>query len=298
MSGRRRPRAPIGRDAVADAAGARGGRGASSRSGRSATAGGSKRGPVDDGGWVVAGRRAVLEAIRSGRATSVIVARGSKATPALREVLEAAAEKHVSVREDDRERLDTLASDHRGVVARIAAPVALGERELASFAFDGDALVVVLDGIEDPQNLGASARAAEAAGASMLVSRTRRAADVTEAAVRASAGALLHLPHARVANVTRALERLKDVGFTVAGLSEDAASSIYEEPGPRGRVAIVLGSEGTGMSRLVREACDVVVSLPMRGEVGSLNASTSLAAVLYAWVLPSRRRPSGPAAGT
>ena len=287
----------MSRDASDASARGRGGRGASSRSAASETVGGSDR-RAGNGGWVVAGRRAVLEAIRSGRATSVIVARGSKATPALREVLDAAAAKHVTVREDDRERLDALASDHRGVVARIAAPAALGERELASFAFDEDALVVVLDGIEDPQNLGASARAAEAAGASMLVSRTRRAADVTGAAVRASAGALLHLPHARVANVTRALERLKGVGFTVAGLSEDATSSIYEESAPEGRVAIVLGSEGTGMSRLVREACDVVVSLPMLGRVGSLNASTSLAAVLYAWVLASRRRPSRPAAGT
>jgi 23S rRNA (guanosine2251-2'-O)-methyltransferase len=216
----------------------------------------------------------------------------------LREILDAAAARHVTVREDDRERLDALATDHRGVVARISAPAALGERELASFAFEDDALVVVLDGIEDPHNLGAAARAAEAAGASMLVSRTRRAADVTEAAVRASAGALLHLPHARVANVTRALERLKVVGFTVAGLSEDADASIYEESPPEGRVAIVLGSEGTGMSRLVREACDVVVGLPMLGEVRSLNASTSLAAVLYAWVLASRRRPSGPATGS
>jgi 23S rRNA (guanosine2251-2'-O)-methyltransferase len=297
MSGRRRSRAPVSGKVGADAARGRGG-GRGSRSGGSQTAGGSKRGGGDEGGWVVAGRRAVLEAIRSGRATSVIVARGSTTTPALREVLDTAAARHVSVREEDRERLDALATDHRGVVARIAAPAVLGERELASYAFDGEALVVVLDGIEDPQNLGASARAAEAAGASMLVSRTRRAADVTEAAVRASAGALLHLPHARVANVTRALERLKDVGFTVAGLGEEAVSSIYDEVAPQGRVAIVLGSEGTGMSRLVREACDVVVSLPMRGEVGSLNASTSLAAVLYAWVLPSRRRPSGPAAGT
>ena len=249
-------------------------------------------------GLVVAGRRAVLEAIRAGRATSVLVARGSKATPALREVLDAAASSDIPVREEDRERLDALAEDHRGVVARVSPPPAFGERELASYAFAQDALVVVLDGIEDPHNLGAAARAAEAAGASMLVSRTRRAADVTDAAVRASAGALLHLPHARVANVSRALERLKDVGFTVAGLAEDAPASVYEEVAPEGRVAVVLGSEGSGMSRLVRETCDVVVSLPMLGEVGSLNASTSLAAVLYAWVLPSRRRPERPAAGT
>jgi 23S rRNA (guanosine2251-2'-O)-methyltransferase len=109
---------------------------------------------------------------------------------------------------------------------------------------------------------------------------------------------MLHLPHSRVANIGRALTRLKDAGFAVVGLSEDAPASIYASSAPRGRIAVVLGSEGTGMSRLVREACDEIVSLPMRGRVGSLNASTSLAAVLYAWVLPSRRRPEGPAAGT
>jgi len=152
-----------------------------------------------------------------------------------------------------------------------------------------DALVVVLDGITDPQNFGAAARSAEAAGGSMLVTRIRRAADVTPAAIRASAGALLHLPHARVANIPRALDRLQGVGFTVVGLDGDASSTIFDDPCPEGRVALVVGSEGEGMSRLVRERCDVLVSLPMRGRVGSLNASASLAAALYGYVLPSRR---------
>lgn len=247
---------------------------------------------------VVSGRRPVLEAIRAGLATSIIVARGTRATPGMSDVLAAANAAGVEVREDERARLDALAADHRGVLARVRPAPSLTERDLATWSFDDDDLVVVLDGIEDPHNLGAAARAAEAAGAAMLVSRTRRAADVTDAAIRASAGALLHLPHARVANIGRALTRLKDMGFAVVGLAEDASSSIYGSTAPRGRMAIVLGSEGTGMSRLVREACDEVVSLPMRGKVGTLNASTSLAAVLYAWVLPSRRRPEGPAAGT
>jgi 23S rRNA (guanosine2251-2'-O)-methyltransferase len=246
----------------------------------------------------VSGRRAVLEAIRAGVVTSILVARGSRTTVGLSDVLAAADAAGIEVREDNRARLDALAADHRGVVARVRPAPSLTERDLATWAFDDDAVVVVLDGIEDPHNLGAAARAAEAADAAMLVSRTRRAADVTDAAIRASAGALLHLPHARVANIGRALGRLKDAGFVVVGLAEDAPASVYGSPAPRGRIAVVLGSEGTGMSRLVREACDELVSLPMRGRVGSLNASTSLAAVLYAWVLPSRRRPEGPAAGT
>ena len=240
-------------------------------------------------GGTVAGRRAALEAVRSGRAHEVLVARGSRSTPALRDLLDAAAERRVPVREASRRELDGFARDHHGVVALVEATAELGERDLASWPFDGDDIVVVLDGITDPQNLGAAARAAEAAGAAMLVSRIRRAAAVTPAAVKASAGALLHLPHARVANIGRALERLKDAGFSVVGLDERADGTVYDRPCPPGRIAVVVGSEGEGLARLTREACDALVRLPMRGRVASLNAAASLAAVLYAYVLPSRR---------
>ena len=240
----------------------------------------------------VGGRRAVVEAIRAGRVRDILVAPGVRETQGLRAVMDAAAGAGIDMREADRTELDRLASDHQGVVARLrddARPRELGERDLGTFAFDDDAFVVVLDGITDPQNFGAAARCAEASGASVLVTRTRRAADVTPAAIRASAGALLHLPLARVANIPRALDRLQDAGFTVVGLDGDAQASIFDAPCPEGRVALVVGSEGEGMSRLVRERCDVVVALPMRGRVGSLNASASLAAALYGYVLPSRR---------
>lgn len=240
---------------------------------------------------VVAGKRAVLEAIRAGEASEILIAKGSRQSPGMRDVLDAARSGHVRTREVDRSALDALADDHRGVVAKIDAMpthTTLGERDLSTFSWGDDAVAVMLDGVEDPQNLGAAARSIEASGARMLITRTHRAAPVTPAAVRASAGALLHLPHARVANLARAIERLKDLGFTVIGLDEDAAASIYDQACPTGRVALVLGSEGSGMSRLVREHCDLLVSLPMHGKVGSLNAAASLAAVLYAYVLPSR----------
>lgn len=241
----------------------------------------------------VGGRRAVVEALRARRVTEVLVAPGARETQGLRAVRDAAVAAGVSIAETDRAELDRLARDHQGVVARLRddpeRPTELGERELGSFPFDDDAVVVVLDGITDPQNFGAAARSAEAAGAAALVSRIRRAADVTPAAIRASAGALLHLSHARVANIPRALDRLQAAGFTVVGLDGDAPTSIFDEPCPEGRVAIVVGSEGEGMSRLVRERCDVLVALPMRGRIGSLNASASLAATLYGYVLPSRR---------
>jgi 23S rRNA (guanosine2251-2'-O)-methyltransferase len=237
---------------------------------------------------VVTGRRSVLEAVRAGLATRVLVARDARATPGLRELMEAAEAAGVPVAEVERAELDAIGPDHHGAAAWVRPPETFGERELAERAFGHDDLVVVLDGIEDPQNLGAAARSAEAAGAAVLVTRVRRAADVTPAAIRASAGALLHLPHARVANIARALARLKDAGFTVVGLDERAPTTVYDAPPLEGRIAVVVGSEGAGLARLTREGCDVLVSLPMRGRVGSLNASASLAALLYAAVVPSR----------
>jgi 23S rRNA (guanosine2251-2'-O)-methyltransferase len=218
----------------------------------------------------------------------MFVATGSRSTSALRELLEAAQAADIPVTDVPPAFLDQNAPDHHGVAARIRLPEPLGERELATFAFEDVALVVVLDGVTDPQNLGAAARSAEAAGAAMLVTRTRRAADVIPTAIRASAGALLHLPHARVANIPRALQRLQENGFTVVGLSEQAERTVFEEVCPDGRVAIVLGDEGEGLARLTRETCDLLVRLPMLGKVGSLNASASLAAALYAFVLPAR----------
>lgn len=237
----------------------------------------------------IGGRRAALEAVRAGRATEVLVARDVRRTAGFRELVSAASAADVELREVPRAQLDRLAPDHQGAVVRVRLAHELGERDVAEWSFEDDGLVVVLDGVDDPQNLGAAARSAEAAGAALLVTRRHRGAPTTPAAVRASAGALLHLPHARVANIARALRRLQEAGFSVVGLDQRAVASVYDEPCPSGRLAIVVGSEGQGMARLTREACDLLVRLPMRGRVGSLNASASLAAVLFSYVLPSRR---------
>src|SRR4051812_22767065 len=228
------------------------------------------------------GRRAVAEAVRAGVALEVLFSGGARSGP-LAELSAAASGAGVPVGIRPVEELDRLAADHQGVVARVALPRELGEAELRDFPFGPDAVVVVLDGVTDPQNLGAAARSAEAAGVAMLVSRERRAAPVTPAAVRASAGALLHLPMARVTNLTRALIALQSRGFPVVGLDEDAPRSILDEPAPDGPLALVLGAEGSGISRLVREHCDLLVALPMRGKVQSLNASAALAAALFAY---------------
>ena len=246
---------------------------------------------------LITGRRAVAEAIGAGRAVEVLVAPGAGRNQGLRAVLDAAERARVPVREVGRADLDQLARDHRGVIARIHPAGSntsfLSERDLGETEWAEDAIAVVLDGIEDPQNLGASARSAEAAGASVLVSRTHRGAPVTDAAIRASAGALLHLRHARVANIARAIERLQAAGFSAVGLDGSAERSIFDTRCPDGRIAIVLGSEGSGLSRLVRERCDLLVALPMRGRVDSLNAAASLAAALYAFVLPRGRGGNG-----
>jgi 23S rRNA (guanosine2251-2'-O)-methyltransferase len=175
----------------------------------------------------------------------------------------------------------------------VKLPPELSEGDLAHRAYAQDAIVVALDGVTDPQNLGAAARSAEAAGAVLLVTRQRRAAPVTPAAVRASAGALLHLPLARVANIPRALERLQELGFWVVGLDEEADATIYEGTPPNGRIALVIGDEGRGLSRLARERCDELRSLPMGGRVASLNASAALAAALFGFVLPARTEHPG-----
>ena len=168
---------------------------------------------------IVSGRRAVAESLRADRVSEVLVVSSPKVTQGLRAALDAARATGVPVRTVPRATLDALADEHQGVVARLAAtPGTLSEGELARFPFEADAIVVVLDGVVDPQNLGAAARSAEAAGVAALVTRSRRAAGVTPAAVRASAGALLHLAHASVPNIPRAIERLQDAGFWVVGL--------------------------------------------------------------------------------
>lgn len=236
------------------------------------------------------GRRPVTEAIRSGRARRVLVTRGAHQTEGLRSLIDAALGAGLAVEEVEQEVVDRLGlRDHQGVAALVTAPREMDDRAVAALSFDSDALVVVLDGITDPQNLGACARSAEAAGASLLVARKRRAAPLTAAAVRASAGALLHVPAARVTNLSRTLEYLRDRGFFVIGLDQDAQANIYDAPQPSRPVAVVVGAEDAGLSRLVRESCDLLVAIPMAGRTGSLNAAAALAVALFGYVSrPSR----------
>lgn len=248
------------------------------------------------GDEVVAGRRPALEAVRSGAAVEVLVATGARSTEGLREVVEAARTATVPVHRVPAERVEALAPGerHQGILARVSLPPTLGERELAHRRWAPDALALVLDGVTDPHNVGALARTAEASGASVMVLRTRRGAGLTPGAVRASAGALLHLPVAAVPNIARALRRLKDGGFWVTGLDPRATALVGEAVPPDGRLALVVGSEGPGLSRLVAEACDDLISIPMRGRLASLNVSVAAGVVLFGYAArPSPDRGTG-----
>lgn len=238
------------------------------------------RGPAE----AIVGRRPALEAIRSGSAVEVLVARSARTTEGLRAVARAAQASGVPIRRVGEEVIDDLAGGarHQGVAVRIAAPPELGEADLERRRWSEDALVLVLDGVTDPGNVGAAARAAEAAGAEGMVTRRRRGGGLTPAAMKASAGALMHLPLARVANVSRALARLRTAGFWIVGLAGEAGTSIFEAEPPPGRLALVVGSEGEGLSRLVGEACDELLAIPMRGRIGSLNVATAAAVALFA----------------
>jgi 23S rRNA (guanosine2251-2'-O)-methyltransferase len=236
--------------------------------------------------FVVGGKRAVTESIRAGLALRVLIAGGTRETEGLRSVIEAARRAGLDpepVTPADIERFGIL--DHQGVVAIVSPPPELDDRALASARFESDAIIVVLDGVLDPQNFGASARSAEAAGVAMLVTRKHRAAPLSGGAVRASAGALLHVPVARVTNISRALDQLKGKGFFVVGLDQAAEKGIHDAQVPPRPTAVVVGGEETGMTRLVREACDQIVAIPMAGRTASLNASAALAVGLFGYVL-------------
>ncbi|MFN2557587.1 MAG: 23S rRNA (guanosine(2251)-2'-O)-methyltransferase RlmB [Nitriliruptorales bacterium] len=261
---------------------------------------GGDRGGQSDNDRVVPGLHPVRELLRAHLAgrrpisppRALWLASDRSTSPVLSEILELAAEAGVPVRERRRSQLDVLAEvSHQGVVA-IAAPfhyLRLDELLEAVSAAETP-LFVALDGVTDPHNLGSVARTAEALGAHGLILPARRSASVGPAAEKAAAGAFSHLPVARVPNLTRALGDLARNRIWTVGLAATAALGVLDcdllgEP-----VAIVVGAEGRGLSRLVTERCDALASIEMRGQVGSLNASVAAALALHEAL--RRRRPS------
>lgn len=229
----------------------------------------------------LAGIHAVEEALVAGRPLNrILVARGQRGDR-LQKVLDLARSRGVPVRFEERTQLDRAAGSerHQGIVAFAASRAAV---ELEDLLADDTAkqLFVLLDGVEDPHNLGAIVRTALAAGVAGIVIPERRSAGLTDTVARVSAGALAHLSVARVKNLARAMEQLKEAGFWLVGLDERAEKS-YTEVDYTGRIAIVMGSEGAGLHELVRKRCDFVVSIPTSGPVGSLNVSVAAGIVLF-----------------
>jgi len=228
---------------------------------------------------IIYGINPVMEALRAGRVTRLRVADRSDAR--LRALLSDAGRHHVEVSHVDAATLDRLSRNgvHQGIVADVEVPRIETLDELVASA-SGPALLVVLDGVEDPHNVGAIVRTVDAAGAHGVVRQTRRAAALDGAAAKASAGAVSHVPIVDVVNISRALTELKELGVWTIGLAGDAEQS-YETVDWTQPSAVVLGAEGSGLRRLVRETCDVVVSIPLGGHVESLNVSVAAGVVLF-----------------
>jgi 23S rRNA (guanosine2251-2'-O)-methyltransferase len=225
------------------------------------------------------GRHAILEALRAGRVIEeILIARGVHTRGALEELLALAKSANVPVHGVAREELDRLARNHQGVVARIGEYRYTDiEQVLAVAPARGEpAFLLMLDSVQDPQNFGTLLRTAEAVGVDGVIIAERRAVGVTAAVVKASAGAVHHLKIARVTNLARTIETLKRANVWIVGVenvpeAQDFAGMDYTLP-----LALVLGSEGAGLSRLVREKCDFLIRLPMWGKVSSLNVAVAV----------------------
>jgi 23S rRNA (guanosine2251-2'-O)-methyltransferase len=234
---------------------------------------------------IIYGRNPVLEAFRAGRPVKrLLLAEGLREEPRLKELRQLAAGKRVTIEAADRRKLDDIAHSeaHQGVVAYVGprkywelepmAREALTERP--------DAILLMLDSLQDPQNLGTISRTAEATGVGGIVTSHNRSPEVTPSVVKASAGAAEHLRYARVANLAQATDTLKDLGFWIVGLSGDAPT-LYTEFDYRRPLVLVIGAEGEGLHDLLRKKADALVRLPMLGKVSSLNAAVAGSILLY-----------------
>jgi 23S rRNA (guanosine2251-2'-O)-methyltransferase len=234
----------------------------------------------------VAGRNPVLEAMQAEiPVKSAYIAEGAERDDRLREVLKLAADRGTPMLEVTRVELDRLTGGavHQGVALQLPEFTYAHPDDLLAAALDttGEPLVVALDSITDPRNLGAIVRSAAAFGANGVLIPERRSAQMTASAWKTSAGAAARIPIAKATNLNRALRAYADAGFTLIGLDGEAETGIADLPQASGPVVLIVGSEGDGLSRLVREACDVLVSIPITASVESLNAGVATGIALY-----------------
>ena len=232
---------------------------------------------------VIAGRNPVSEALRSGRPIDkILVARGEK-TGAVVGILAKARDRQIPVKEVDRTKLDFLSgiAPHQGIIALAAAKDYCTLDDILAYAEEQNEppFLVILDELEDPHNLGAIIRTAECTGVHGVIVPKRRSASLSYTVGKASAGAIEYMRVARVTNIAKTIDELKARGVWVYGA--DMNGTDYLDCDLSGACAIVIGNEGKGISRLVREKCDVIVSLPMKGHINSLNASVAAGVLMY-----------------
>lgn len=232
---------------------------------------------------IIAGRNPVMEAIRSGRSIeSILVAKGERSGSVVA-IIAKAKQKNIPVKDVDSKKLDFLAKgvNHQGIVAQCAVKEYSALEDIFALAEErGESpFIIVLDKIEDPHNLGAIIRTAECAGAHGVIIPERRSAGLSYTVEKTSAGALEYMPVVRVKNISAVLQKLKDKGIWVYGADMDGEH--YKKINFDCAVALVIGNEGKGISPLVAKDCDVIVSLPMKGKINSLNASVAAGILMY-----------------
>ena len=240
-------------------------------------------------GEILYGRHAVCEALRAGRRRfgRLVLSDAIRPAPVIDEIVVRAERAGLSIERIPRRELDRLGDiNHQGVILETGRYPYVSVDDILSDANLRGArpLLLVLDLINDPQNLGTMLRTADAVGAHGILIQERRAAGITPSVVRTSSGAVEHLMVARVTNIARAIEQLQQRNVWVAGLDNTLAARQYDQADLAGSLAIVVGSEGKGLRRLVKERCDFLIRLPMRGRITSLNAAVAGSIVLYeAW---------------
>lgn len=229
------------------------------------------------------GRNPVMEALKSDRTINKIWLVKGEQKGSIREIVALAKEKRITLQLVERSKLDTMFphENHQGVAASIAAADYVDWQDIvdAARAKGEEPLLVILDELEDPHNLGAILRSVDAVGAHGVIIPKRRAVPLTDGVAKASAGAIEHVPVARVSNVVQVIKELQKQGIWIAGA--DMHGQYLHKQDLTGLLAIVIGSEGKGLGKLVRESCDYIVSIPMQGKINSLNASVAAGVLLY-----------------
>ena len=246
---------------------------------------GRERASLERGDWIY-GRRPVLEALTAGtrHIYEAVLPQVGHDSPELVDIRALVSQRALPFRAVEHEELDELCGggNHQGVALRVGSfPYVSFDQIIHDVTLNPNALIILLDHIEDPQNTGSILRSANAVGATGVIIPEDRAAGVTPAAVRASAGASEYMRVAKVVNLTRAIKALQEAGVWITALDTGEGSRTYTEIDFKGRVGLIVGREGSGVSRLVRQSADFVASLPMFGKVSSLNAGVAAAVVMY-----------------